>query len=328
MDKWKYRGYSGGENVDRIENGRVYEFIENLYDELKNHDGGYFPSKHDNYVFERASEVFSISIEDTQKIYEGFGKHVARLLELKLQRLPKKERQKRREEMLRNIMKNNRDLPFYELEGPPTEDIKSGLDTIDEEYSKVAELIGTNGWTIPGSMGLSKLNDLLDKEIIIEVLDPFFSDFYTSKKFKLMVKHVENSNMKSTQKELFRQCLEAYSCRNYLICTTALITILEGLLSEFGEDKKDIKMIKICRLHMEKTKADKKIINHLVWVSLFNFIKELYEKSSFDKNQPERINRHWILHGRTDKQVGEADCLRLFNAIYSLVTMLKYEDSK
>lgn len=230
--------------VDKFENGRVYEFIENLYDELNKQDGGYFPSKHDAYVFERASEEFGISIEDAQKIYDGFGKHVAKLLELKLQRLPKKERQKRREEILTNIIKNNRDLPFHELEGPATEDIKSGLDTIDEEYSKISELIGVNGWTIPMSMGLSKLDDLLDKEITIELLDSFFTGFYTGKNLKLMVKHVKNSSIKTTQKELFNQCLESFSRKNYLICTTALITILEGLLSEFGDDKKDIRMIK------------------------------------------------------------------------------------
>lgn len=313
--------------VDKIENGRVYEYIENLYDDLKKQDGGYYPSsKHDNYVFQKASEEFNISIEEVQKIYDGFGKLVAKRLELKLQRLPKKERQKRREEILTNIMKNNRDLPFHELEGPATEDIKSGLDTIDEEYSKISELIGINGWTIPMSMGLSKLDDLLDKEITIELLDSFFTGFYTGKNLKLMVKHVKNSSIKTTQKKLFNQCLESFSRKNYLICTTALITILEGLLSEFGDDKKDIRMIRICRFQMDQTKTDKKIINHLVWVSFYNFIKELYDKSAFDESEPDRINRHWILHGRTEKQVGEADCLRLFNAIYSLVTMLKYED--
>lgn len=312
--------------MEKFENGRVYEFIENLYDELKNQDGGYYPSKHDSYVFERASEEFDITIEKAQKIYDGFGKLVAKRLELNLQRLPKKERQKRREEILTNIIKNNRDLPYHELEGPATEDIKSGLDTIYEEYSKVAELIGVNGWTIPMSMGLSKLDDLIDKEIKIELLDSFFSDFYTSKNFNLMTKHVKNSNIKVVQKELFNQCLESFNSRSYLICTTALMTILEGLLSEFGNDKKDIRMIRICRFQMDQTKTDKKIINHLVWISFFNFIKELYDKSAFDESEPDRINRHWILHGRSDKQVGEADCLRLFNAIYSLVTMLKYQE--
>lgn len=141
-----------------------------------------------------------------------------------------------------------------------------------------------------------------------------------------MVKLVKNSSIRTTQKELFDQCLESFTRKNYQICITALITILEGLLSEFGDDKKDIKMIRICRFQMDQTKTDKKIINHLVWVSFYYFIKELYDKSEFDKSEPDRLNRHWILHGRSDKQVGEEDCLRLFNAIYSLITMLKYED--
>lgn len=103
--------------MEKFENGRVYEFIENLYDELNKQDGGYYPSsKHDKYVFEKASEEFDISIEKAQKIYDGFGKLVAKRLELRLQRLPHKERQKKREEILANIMKNNRDLPFYELD--------------------------------------------------------------------------------------------------------------------------------------------------------------------------------------------------------------------
>jgi len=311
--------------MSKIENGRIYEYVENLYDDLKMKDGGYFPSKHDKVVFESAANEFDITKEEAEKIYNSFSK-VAKKLEFKLNRLPKKQRQEKREEILSNILKNNKDLPFGEVEGPATEDIKSGLDTIYEEYSEIAMLIGKNGWTIPMSMGMSKLDALIDKVINIDLLDEFFKDYYNEKMFKTMLKHVKNSNLNSTQVELFLDCVETFKKGRYLISTTSLITILEGILSQFGNDKKDIRMIKICRFQMDRTKNDRKFINHLVWTSFFHFISELYNKSEFDKDEPESLNRHWILHGRTDKQLGEADCLRLFNAIYSLTTMMKFAD--
>ncbi|ABO51523.1 hypothetical protein Dred_3020 [Desulforamulus reducens MI-1] len=310
--------------MSKIENGRIYEYIENLYDDMKAKDGKYYPSKHDKLVFASAAKEFNITEGQAEKTYNSFSQLVAKKLELRLSRLPKKERQKRREEIFANILKNNGDLPFGDIEGPATEDIKSGLDTIYEEYSNVAILIGKNGWTIPMSMGLSKLDSLIGKKVDIEVLDSFFKKYYDPRKFATLTKHVKRSNLSNTQKKLFFECVDTFNEGRFSISATALITILEGVLSKFGDSENDIMMIRICRYHMDETKNDKKIINHLVWVSFLNFISELYKKSEFDKDEPDKLNRHWILHGRTDKELGDADCLRLFNAIYSLITMMKY----
>lgn len=311
--------------MTKITNGRIYEYIENLYDNLKARDGKYYPSKHDDYVFLQASKEFNIEKEEVEKIYKSFNKFVAKKLELQLQRLPKKDRQKRREEMLSNILKNNGDLPFGDIEGPATEGIKSGLDTIHEELNNIAILIGKNGWTIPMSMGLSSLDVLSDKSIDIEVLDEFFGNYYTPKKFKTLTKHVARSGLNDTQKAHFSDCVDAYNTGKHLLCVTSLITILEGTLSKFGDDENDVRMMRICRYYMDVTKNNNKIITHLIWTSFYYFICELYKKSDFDKEEPNNLNRHWILHGRTGQDLGDIDCLRLFNAIYSLTTMMKYD---
>ncbi len=311
--------------MTKIENGRIYEYIENLYDELKKRDGAYYPSKHDDFVFLSAANEFEISKEKAEKIFHSFSQLVAKKEELKLRRLPPKKREKKRMEMLQNIMKNNGDLPFGKIEGPATEDIKSGLDTIYEEYNNIAELIGKNGWTIPMSMGLSTIDLLTHQTIDIEVLDKFFIEYYSGKKFVTLIKYVNRSKLSETQKNLFNDCVDAYKGTKWLLCITSLVTILEGILSRFGDNVNDIRMIRICRYKMDSTKNDNKIINHLVWVSFYNFISELYKKSKFDLDEPIILNRHWILHGRTDKEFRKADCLRLFNAIYTLVTMIKYD---
>lgn len=308
-----------------LEHASVYEFAINLYDELEEKDGGYFPSKHDKIVLETTSNKYNISIEETTKIFNSF-EDVAIKKQLKdINKLPPKQRVEKRKEMLMNILKNNKDLGLHEIEGPPTEPIQSGLVIINQEYRTIAEGIGKHGWTIPMSMGLSTLDKLNKKDIDTETYDMFFSDYYTSRVFQMMVKHVNASQIVASKIKLFNECVDSYQEGKYSLCVTALLTILEGILVNFADKKNKTKMLDVCKGNMDRTENEKKLIRHLIWISFYNFIDNLYKSSNFEGNEPDVINRHWILHGRTETEWKSQDCLRLFNAIYTLVTMMKFE---
>src|SRR4051794_24301786 len=100
--------------MSKFEEGRVYEFVENLFSELVQKDGGYYPSKHDPEVFQKSSEKFNEPEEEILRIYNSFGTIIAGKEVQKLNKLSKKKRDARRKEMLTNIVKNNRDLPYYD----------------------------------------------------------------------------------------------------------------------------------------------------------------------------------------------------------------------
>lgn len=307
-----------------IESAIVFQFIENKYDELESKDGGYYPSCHDKLVFEMAAIEFDITPSKAEKKYLEYKELEAQLVVKKLNRLPKALKKKREMEMLSNIVKNNRDLPYAELEGPATETIKSGLIMIRDEYKAIVDSSGNNGWSIPMSIKFNKLEALRGKEKNAEVFDAFFIKYYEDKNFELLVKHVNNSRINEVQKGLFNDCVEVYKSGKNLLCINGLMPILEGVLSQFGEDPKDIRMMKICRDNMDKTENESKLINHLVWVSCYSFVSKLYEKSDFTSDEPTILNRHWILHGRTNSEWKPEDCLRLFNAIYTIASLLRY----
>ncbi|TCT17126.1 hypothetical protein EDC18_101424 [Natranaerovirga pectinivora] len=307
-----------------VESGMVYQFVENKYDELKDKDGKYYPSLHDKLVFELAAEEFSITPLEAEKKYSEYSKVEAQLVVKKLNRLPKALKKKREMEMLTNIVKNNGDLPYADLEGPATEPIKSGLITLRDEYKTIVESAGSYGWAIPMSINLSRLEPLRDKENKVGEFDAFFIDYYYNKNFELLVKHVNKSKINDVQKGLFNDCVDAYNSEKYLLCINGLMPILEGILSQFGNDPIDVRMMKICRFNMDKTESDKKLINHLVWASCYSFISNLYKKSDFTSAEPTILNRHWILHGRTNTEWGAEDCIRLFNAIYTVSSLLRY----
>ncbi len=311
-----------------LEDGYIYEFIENKYSELRDRDGGYYPSKHDEEVFKEASVKFDMTIEELDKVYDSFQQVSVQQQIKKLDKLPKVLREKRRFEMMRDILKNNRDLPFYKLEDETINPIKSGLLIINEEYLEVAKNIGENGWTIPMTMGLNKFKKLVDiftDEGEVSVYNNFFSSFYNGKNFKSLIKHVNNSSIMSSRNELFNDCVEAYQYGKYMLCINSLVPMLEGILSKLDEDKTNIWMMKICKENVEKTEHENKLILNLVWVSFHSFISTIYKKSNFNEDEPTLVNRHWILHGRTEREYGKEDCLRLFNAIYTIVSILRYQ---
>lgn len=311
-----------------LEDGRIYEFIENKYSELRNRDGGYYATKHDQEVFKEASIKFNMSIGELGKIYNRFQDISTRKQIDKLNKLPKALRDKKRLEMMGDILKNNRDLAFYELEGDPVNPIKSGLTIINEEYRELAKKIGENGWTLPMIMGLSKFEKLFaasNSGEDVSIYDNFFNEFYNSKNLKLMIKHINNSPIIDIRKQLFNDCVEAYENKKYLLCINSLVPILEGILSEFDDDKTNIRMMKVCKKNVDDTERENKLIVNLAWISFYSFISILYKQSKFDDNEPTLVNRHWILHGRTEREYGKEDCLRLFNAIYTIVAILKYK---
>ena len=81
-------------------------------------------------------------------------------------------------------MKNNKDLPCQQMEGPPVEALPKGLQIVFEEYLPLIKNIGENGWTIPLSMSTKSLDELKGSvPLNIDKLDEFFLGYCTDKRF-------------------------------------------------------------------------------------------------------------------------------------------------
>lgn len=88
-------------------------------------DGGYYPAKHDNFVFSQAASNFSITTESVSQIYQEYSKVAAELEVNEINKLPIYIRKKTMMRKMQNILLNNHDLPFFSIEGPPTDEMPS-----------------------------------------------------------------------------------------------------------------------------------------------------------------------------------------------------------
>ena len=152
--------------------------------------------------------------------------------------------------------------------------------------------------------------------------------FFTIEDFqktKDMVNGIKASPIKEGLKNLTDQCWQAFQNKLYAVCATSLLSVIEGILSEFSDDKQDVRMMKVCQKKVDTFPSTGSTIQKHIWLSYNNFIRNLYQKSDFSADEPETINRHWLLHGRSDFEIDEMDCIRLFNAVQSLCMIVKVE---
>lgn len=226
----------------------VFEYCENLFEKLKKEDGGYYPHKHDRLVFEKTAEHFSISDENVRKIYDSYTKLAAQMEMLKIRRLPKKKQQAAMMRKMQDIVLNNKDLPFYKKEGEPASPILPATITIEEELKAPVSNIANAGWTIPLTIDVEQLSELTSC-CDCQHIDSFFEKFYTDSKIRELYDIILPSIDNIGQRKRFEECYSMFEQGMYSSCLTVLTTIFEGMVSTFGDDPTDVRIMRICNFH-------------------------------------------------------------------------------
>ncbi len=198
---------------------------------------------------------------------------------------------------------------------------------LDKELDVVVDKLSAEGWTLPAELNIYALKTIANTNELDDI-NSFLKWLFTEEdyqKTKDMVNAIKSAPIKDGLKKLTGQCWQAFQNNLYAVCATSLLSVIEGILSEFSDDKQDVRMMKVCQKKVDTFPPTGSTIKKHVWMSYNNFIRNLYQKSDFTADEPETINRHWLLHGRSDFEIDELDCIRLFNAAESLCMIVKAE---
>lgn len=203
--------------------------------------------------------------------------------------------------------------------------VEEALVEFDNDLKMVVDRISPEGWTLPSDAGIFMIKRLANADEIKDV-NAFLEWYYTVEEnfhVKYMVNFINNSPIKTGTKKLFLECWEAFQNNLYALCATGLLAVIEGILSEYSVDKKDVHMMKVCQKKVDEFPEDGSIILRYMWISYNVFIRNLYKKSDFSTGEPNEINRHWLLHGRSAFEISKLDCIRLIGAVESICTIYK-----
>lgn len=197
-----------------------------------------------------------------------------------------------------------------------------------------AEYMGKIGWIVPFPTHSAFYTKLLKNNITLSKtgISSFYMFHYSEDyNFDQMINSIMNNSENKQWHQAIEQCVYAYKNNMYILSICTLLPVLEGILSTFEEDKTNIRMMKVCK-EMLNTVENKltidpsyleAILNKALWISCYHFITALYQKSDFSGAEPEMLNRHWILHGRTAFNNSQIDSIRVFNAIETVSSIVR-----
>ena len=128
---------------------------------------------------------------------------------------------------------------------------------------------------------------------------------------------------------VFLQSLAAYENGNYDIAALGITACFDKMLSICsGKPTHKIEeRVKKLTERLENTEEDKLNLSeddyddYYLLVS-YQLAAENFNKSSpFTDPEPLELNRHWIMHGRTEKKMTKMDCFKLINLLYGTILM-------
>ena len=141
----------------------------------------------------------------------------------------------------------------------------------------------------------------------------------------------EHSIQLEPYKELFSQIITSYKSKHYHLACIGLFTITDGLLSYVTQQKipnykKRLETIKEkIDKHTPLSEFDKRAI--CIYIALKNINNTIFSDSDFHTKEPDEINRHWTLHGRTSKQFCELDFIKVLLWIDALIILDDFENN-
>lgn len=310
-----------------IDEAKVFEYYQLVFQELETQDGGYYPSKHDHLALTRTSEHFGIDATEASRIYNEFTKQAADIEMKGLQKLPEAIRKAKMKKRLHDIVCNNRDLPFFKIEGEPSDGITNPLDILTNEYQGLVETVADAGWTVPLDIDIKRFNDLTVACSNERDIDAFFAGYYSRARIKLLNRRISRSIQNPAQKCAFEEAILSFEQGHYQVCRISLISILEGLISSYNPKANDVRVMHVCDYQAKEAKSKGKNIKALCWLSVYKFTQNSYAPSKFELTEPDSMNRHWIQHGRTTRAADDIECLQLINAISTIACIIE-ADSK
>lgn len=202
------------------------------------------------------------------------------------------------------------------------------------EYTKVLsaiKLLGENQFVFWDYISKDFALGLLQAEDV----NDFMLEYYIrndSKKYKETIQACKSNKLIKPYKKLFSQSISAYNRNQYHLAIMGLLGIVDGLLSDISE-KSGTHIESRAKAITDKLSDNIELSNDdfSIWFLYSTFtdiIKSIGASAPFDGEEPELLNRHWIMHGRTKKKFSQLDYIKIINFIYGILLLDKISNEE
>lgn len=133
---------------------------------------------------------------------------------------------------------------------------------------------------------------------------------------KRLIQRCKDSDDIREYSELYNQILNAYGREDYLLACIGLFSLVDGLLAKCSGMIKQTGF-KTRLEHISGKLADKVELNEIdkkticIYDAFKKFDCSVFNDSNFFEEEPNTVNRHWDVHGRTHREHTRVDFLKV-----------------
>lgn len=196
-----------------------------------------------------------------------------------------------------------------------------------QELIARAEEMGKAGWTLPMNASWSEYLNLLSECQDPASADRAFKDYYAANEranekelFDVLLASPPLARFRPLLEEV-RFCLMHGRCR---VAVPALFTLLEGALRTAWRDDAWSSNGRNAFIEAQIERFAPDNLERVYWTATQAFLSKLYAPAGATK--PPALNRHWIMHGREPADADRVDCLRLLQAVDTVLRLADAED--
>ncbi|QTE71586.1 hypothetical protein JRC49_01795 [Clostridiales bacterium FE2011] len=262
------------------------------------------------------------------------------------------------------IVKALEDLPIFKsIQSIDVQQIGQALITLFQPYKEISETIKANiDYYLPALEKLCEIsathkavNNLgqnqyvLRKKVSIELVEEVNTAGKSYVIDGAIEKYIENDDFVKETIDLirngmahnltFEQGVSALYRNEYNSAILTFTIVLDRMLSEGSEQIKNVHIKPRVEAIHQRIKErgdfyidDLEAEDYVLLLTYKDALDSFGSDSDFKKEEPELLNRHWIVHGRSNREYTRLDCIKVLNMIYGTIRMTElgkrdHEDS-
>lgn len=157
-------------------------------------------------------------------------------------------------------------------------------------------------------------------------VDQLVQEYYfgnDAQNMSMLIERCGKLNEAIPYKELYRQILDAYQRTDYHLGCVGMFSLIDGVLADISQMTTSTNFNSRIKAIEDKI-SDRVELNTIdrktlcIYTSMERIKETMFGDSRFYNAEPEEINRHWLVHGRTRKTYTQYDFLKIllcFDAI-------------
>lgn len=174
-------------------------------------------------------------------------------------------------------------------------------------------ILGENQIVFTGDLSSEMAQKICKSDNVVETIEEYYTKD-SDREINAVIERCQKAKQTSTYLELFSQIMTAYQAKHYHLACLGMLTVVDGTLSDVSEDirtgyKPRLEEIeKKITEKFELSDFEKKFM--CIYIAMKNFEETIFKFSDFSQDEPDELNRHWLIHGRTRREYTKIDFIK------------------